>query len=327
MFASIAFSQSLRCSAMTQQDETTGRGVLTLDCPAKVNLALGVASPQPDGMHPLASVMVALTFADTLTLTKLDGPSSRFALTWASDAPVQGRIDWPLEKDLMFRAHQLLEAHVGHALPVAARLVKRIPTGAGLGGGSSDAAAMLAGLVELFGLSMADDELTTIAQKLGSDVPFLVHALMKHGLPAAIVQGLGEKLTPIALGSPVDMVLVFPQVACPTGQVYKTYDQLCAGQTRTDRLDEVTQLARALQADATLAPDAPFNDLAAAACHIQPRLKELQQAITQSLDWPVHVTGSGSTLYLIAKDAAHADALGMRIASELSLPCVTTRTV
>src|SRR5690349_3701340 len=113
-----------------------------LPCPAKVNLALSVGAPieTPRGsLHPIASWMVAVDFGDDLALERTDEKgakagaaksASNFDLSFAEDAPHRGAVDWPLEKDLCFRAHQLMEREAGRALPMRLTLKKRIPAGA-----------------------------------------------------------------------------------------------------------------------------------------------------------------------------------------------------
>lgn len=298
-----------------------------LDCPAKVNLALSIASPLANGYHPLASWMVALHFADRLTLRRLnamegDAGASRFDITFAHDAPVRGAVDWPIEKDLAFRAHGLIEAQCGRKLPVHMTLDKRIPTGAGLGGGSSDAAAMLVALDRLYTLQLGRETLCTLGGKLGSDVAFLVSALL--GQPSAIVTGLGETLEPAPLRGVLHLVLIFPTFGCPTGEVYRAFDQAHpAVQNRTADVERV----RRVTGVSPLPPDAPFNDLAGPACSVRPELGRLQQSLTRSLNVPVHVTGSGSTLFLIAPDAAAAAALSKQATSVSGLAAIATHTI
>ena len=125
---------------MTLADPTPGQ--VTLACPAKLNLTLAVGPPRSDGMHPIASWMVVVRFADTLTLKEIEGDST-FDIHFADDAPRHQEVDWPLEEDLAFRAHALLQREADRDLPVAVTIKKRIPAGAGLGGGSSDAAAVM----------------------------------------------------------------------------------------------------------------------------------------------------------------------------------------
>src|SRR6185295_18407432 len=122
-----------------------------------VNLALSVGPPLPAGdpragMHPIASWMHAIDLCDEVWITRLVTGASRLDIAWADDAPRPSPIDWPSEKDLAFRAHRLLEGDTGRALPAAIRIAKRIPVGGGLGGGSSDAAATLLALNDLFAL-------------------------------------------------------------------------------------------------------------------------------------------------------------------------------
>ena len=293
---------------------------LTLACPAKVNLALSVGSPRPaDGYHPIASWMATLDFADAMTLAALDAGPSRFDLHFARDAPKPQAIDWPLEKDLAWRAHRLLEQHVGRPLPVAMTLAKRIPAGAGLAGGSSNAAAMLVGLNRLFELQLPEAALAELATKLGSDIAFLVAAL--HGRPAAIVTGLGEQVTPIAPRA-LHLVLAFPRFGCPTGPVYKAFDQSLASASRPPAVERVRELAGAT----AVASESLFNDLSEPACIVAPELAELREALAARVARPVHVSGSGSTLFFLARDADEAARLAQAVRESPGLPAVATVT-
>jgi 4-diphosphocytidyl-2-C-methyl-D-erythritol kinase len=143
--------------------------------PSKVNLALSVGAPDAGGMHPISSWMVTTRFGDDLTVRRLPpGTPSRYAIEWHDDALRRTEIDWRLAKDLAVRAHLALEGRLQRELPVQLRLQKRIPVGGGLGGGSSNAAAMLRALDALFDLRLRPQILEHLAQPLGSDVPFLV---------------------------------------------------------------------------------------------------------------------------------------------------------
>jgi 4-diphosphocytidyl-2-C-methyl-D-erythritol kinase len=135
---------------------------LTIPCPAKVNLALSVGGPTPDGYHPIASWMVAIDLADELTLERADGDST-YDIAWSDDALRPSPIDWPLESDLIVKAHRLVEAEIGRPLPARATLRKRIPVGAGLAGGSTDGAAMLKALRQLFDLDLPDQRLIDLS--------------------------------------------------------------------------------------------------------------------------------------------------------------------
>jgi len=266
-------------------------------CPAKLNLTLAVAPPRPDGLHPIASVMVALDFTDTLLITPVDGPT-HFERAWAHDAPRPSEIDWPIEKDLIYRAHALMEQEAGRPLAIECELVKRIPAGAGLGGGSSNAAGMLVGLCVMFRLDISEERLIALGQSLGADVGFLVAAQLVR--PAAVVTGIGQVLSPLASLPPFDVVLVFPDGACPTAEVYRAFD---AGHGSPTPTDELSHLAQQWQASAVL-PE-PMNDLAPAAIAVCPVI-ERAIATLKALDYTPHLTGSGSALFVLANDAAHA---------------------
>ncbi len=304
---------------------------LVLACPAKVNLVLSVGSPiPPQGYHPLASWMVTVAFSDTLELTP--AKATTYDIVFAADAPVPGVVDWPLASDLAVRAHRRVESHVGRPLPLTAVLRKRIPTGAGLGGGSSDAAAMLLGVSRLYGLNLPTATLEALGMTLGSDVGFLVRTLAPAagrapgekgvtGTGGGLVLGLGEVIESLPARPAIHMVLVFPGVGCPTAAVYQALDRLRPASCQPDEM-RVRQLAAGSVESATPL----FNDLASPAAVVQPALGTLQQAMQAALHQPVHVTGSGSTLFLIASEAEVAQALACRITERWHVATVATCT-
>jgi 4-diphosphocytidyl-2-C-methyl-D-erythritol kinase len=294
-----------------------------LACPAKVNLSLSIGSPLPSGIHPLSSWMVALHFADTLSLTP--APETRFEMAYAPDAPKPCPIDWPIEKDLGFRAHKLLQEHTGKTLPVHYALQKRIPTGAGLGGGSSNAAAALVGLNQAFSLSLPPQTLITLGQKLGSDVGFLIGALL--GAPSAIVAGLGEKLDPVPIRQTIHLTLIFPSFGCPTGPVYGAFDKLHNYKPGNPLVPSQDARVKSMTHHWPITPDAPFNDLAHPACIVAPGLAETQSRLQSALSTPVHITGSGSTLFAIAPSAAEAHRLATLATQTTNLPAIATQTL
>jgi 4-diphosphocytidyl-2-C-methyl-D-erythritol kinase len=284
---------------------------------AKLNLALSVAPPEArtsrkPGWHAIASWMHAIDLHDRIEIAPVspDQPS-RFMRAWAIGAPRPSAFDWPIEKDLIFRAHQVLERHAGKRLPVAIAVVKSIPVGGGLGGGSADAAATLLALNELFALNVSIDTLRTISAALGSDVAFFLDAdpSAPRGIEAprpAIVTGFGDSLERKGRATG-DAVLIFPPFGCATPAVYKAYDAA----PRPLREDDVRALARG-----RLREDAPlFNDLALAACRVEARLEPLMREVARVAERPCHMTGSGSTLFIVARGAPDAKALASRLAA------------
>lgn len=285
-------------------------GVVHVLAPAKVNLALAVGPPEPDGMHPISSWMLSVGLCDELLVTRLpEDRFSRYAILWHEEAPRRSDIDWSITRDLAVRAHLALEEHVGRRLPVQLRLDKRIPVGGGLGGGSSDAAAMLRAVDRLFELDLPEADLATIAGGLGSDVPFLLHG------GSAIVEGRGERLLRHAASPEVHLVLVFPEAACPTGPVYAAFDRQGPGPLRDDAV-------RRLAGEGAVAPgpEQPFNDLAPAAMTLAPELATLADAVGRVAERPAHLSGSGSTLFVLTDDALHAEFLARAITDQLAVP-------
>jgi 4-diphosphocytidyl-2-C-methyl-D-erythritol kinase len=283
--------------------------------PAKLNLALSVGPPGADGMHPICSWMVTLDLHDDLVLTRLPEESlSRYAILWHAEALRRTDIDWSITKDLAVRAHLALEQAVGRQLPLQLKLEKRIPVGGGLGGGSSNAAAMLHGVNRLFELGLSDDELATIAVPLGSDVAFLVHG------GSAIVEGLGERIERHAEPPELDVVLAFPSVVCPTGPVYRAFD------ARDSRASLDPARVRGL-VGRRIAPDACFNDLALPACEVAPTLRDDLDDLAELAERPAHVSGSGSTIFVVCDDPLHAEALAAATRERLKLPAIATRAI
>jgi 4-diphosphocytidyl-2-C-methyl-D-erythritol kinase len=189
---------------------------------------------------------------------------------------------------------------------------KRIPVGGGLGGGSADAAAMLHGLNRLFELGLSVDELAEIAEPLGSDVPFLVHG------GSAIVAGLGERVERLPAIETLDAVLILPEISCPTGAVYRCFDEL-----RPDAsVDEGRVRGLPLSA---LTAHTPFNDLADPACHLHAELGRLREELADAVGVPIHVSGSGSTLFLITDSDLAAGLMAETIESRFNLPAIPVR--
>jgi 4-diphosphocytidyl-2-C-methyl-D-erythritol kinase len=306
----------------THDPAMTGQHTLTLRAHAKINLCLAVSPPLPadavddrglarGGYHTICSWFAPIDLHDDVTIEALPrGEDSRYTVEWTPDAPRQSPIDWPIEKDLAVRAHRLLEQHtrVGRALPVAMHIRKRIPVGGGLGGGSSDAAAVLVGVNQLFELGLSAADLVEISKALGSDVAFFIDEQNDPGggdAPrAALVEGFGDRVTRIA--SPrCGVLLIVPPFGCPTGAVYKAYDRA----PRAMRTHEVRALIARAAAGAAIDGGGLFNDLAVPACEVEPRLGELLARFRDRRPPPpplppVHITGSGSTMFTLTDDAS-----------------------
>ncbi len=263
-----------------------------IQVPAKINFSLSVEPPLENGMHPITSKMARITLFDDLELTRLDDHAlSRYAILWHEDAPKRTDIDWPVTSDLAVRAHRALEEELGLSLPVQMKLEKRIPVGGGLGGGSADAAAMLQATIELFNLHV---DAHAIASKLGSDIPFLLHG------GAGIVRGTGERIEPLK-HEDMHLVLIIPEYGCSSSSVYGSFNALGC-------------------------QNGASNDLLIPACDIESRLGEDIGLLKLLTDLDVHLSGSGSTMFIICDNAPHATMLVEVIEKQTNHVAMATQT-
>ncbi|HUB66854.1 MAG TPA: 4-(cytidine 5'-diphospho)-2-C-methyl-D-erythritol kinase [Candidatus Methylacidiphilales bacterium] len=178
--------------------------------PAKINLYLHILGRRPDGFHELETLMAPISLGDTLNIELIP---SGIEFT-CSDPALSGAQD-----NLAARAARLFLDEFKPATGARIHLDKAIPVGAGLGGGSSDAAAVLLALRELTGIKTDDAKLAELAARLGSDVPFFI-----DGRPA-VCRGRGEIIEPVTLAESFRGLLVHPGFGVPTPWAYKTYAQ------------------------------------------------------------------------------------------------------
>lgn len=282
--------------------------------PAKLNLALSVGPPDPQGMHPICTWMVTLDLCDELLVSRLaPDRCSGYSILWHREARRRRPIDWPIARDLAVRAHLCLEQHTGRSLPVQMKLEKRIPVGGGLGGGSSDAAAMLRAVDQLYQLGLSDAELRALAAELGSDVPFFISG------GSGIVEGTGQRVEVLPCMPRFHAVLAFPDTPCPTGQVYAALDELGAGELNRGAVRTLASRPGPLRDEGL------FNDLARAAVRLVPQLGEQMDALAGLAERPAHLAGSGSSLFVLCDDQPHAEDVARAIEQRLGLPAVAVR--
>jgi 4-diphosphocytidyl-2-C-methyl-D-erythritol kinase len=252
-----------------------------LPAPAKLNLFLHVVGRRADGYHLLQSVFTFIDWADTLHLERrADGRLQRHDLGVALPAD-----------DLCLKAARLLQAESGTGLGADLSIDKQVPWGAGLGGGSSDAATVLIGLNRLWGLGWPRHRLLALGARLGADVPFFI------GGHTAFVEGIGEQLTPVAL-TPQHYAVLKPAAPIATAAIFSspllTRDTEAA--TVTGFLAHAKALVREEQQATKLAAFSGRNDLQCAAEALCPAVAEvgcwLQARFGNS-----RMTGSGSAVY------------------------------
>ncbi len=251
------------------------KAIYDVAAPAKLNLFLHITGRRPDGYHLLQSVFMLIDWCDTLHFElRQDGQITRTDLgSEASEA-------LPAE-DLVVRAARALQSASGTALGVHIGLEKRIPSQAGMGGGSSDAASCLLALQRLWGVRLPAGQLQAIALSLGADVPFFLSG--SH----AWVEGVGEKITPLLLPA-ARFVVVKPAAGLPTDAIFRS-----PGLKR----DTETATIRGFAANANGSVyEFGHNDL-------QPVAQALCPQVGQSLDWlsmqhlQGRMTGSGSAVF------------------------------
>lgn len=244
------------------------------DSPAKLNLGLEVLRKRHDGYHDIHSVFVAITFSDIITVESANELS----------AVCEPAVTMRPEENLVYKAASaLLEcANVQYGAKI--NLHKNIPTGSGLGGGSSNAATVLSMLSALWSVSVPLD---LVALQLGSDVPFFLNPR------PSLVQGRGEVIHPLSLSLPWHVLLVMPGVHFASGELYYELGIAERGRPATDI---VSVIEKGLSNQSVMATYLR-NDFEVPAFRREPALADLKERLYHSGAFYASLTGSGSALY------------------------------
>ncbi len=248
--------------------------------PAKLNLFLHVTGRRADGYHELQTLFQLIDLCDTVTIdVREDGQIER---------PL-GPPGVPVEADLTVRAAQALRSATGTRLGASLKVHKRIPLGAGLGGGSSDAATTLLALNELWDCGLSVSELASLARPLGADVPVFVQG------SSAWAEGVGEHLTPVTLPAKW-YVIVYPGVAVSTREVFQS-----PALTRNSPLITLRAFFES----------GGRNDC-------EPVVRSRVPQVAEALEWlarlaPARLTGTGSCVFTACASAAEAERLAARV--------------
>jgi 4-diphosphocytidyl-2-C-methyl-D-erythritol kinase len=263
--------------------------------PAKVNLFLEVLARRPDGYHELATLMMAVSLYDTLEFT--EESSEATALRCDDPSLSTG------PENLICRAVELVRRQSGRSDGVGIRLWKRIPVAAGLAGGSSDAAATLAGLNRLWQLGWDRSKLIRLGADLGSDVSFFFAA------PAAWCTGRGEQIERLRLGRALDLVLVVPPLGLSTAAVFRGVTvpndpRSGAAVRQAATLGDVRELGRQLH-----------NRLQPAAEQLCPAVADLFARLAGLGPAGQLMTGSGSTVFALCRNPGEALSLARALHS------------
>ena len=260
---------------------------LRLRAPAKINLFLRVVGKRPDGFHELETIFERIDLADELTFEA----APVLSLTCSDPNLSCG------EGNLVLKAARLLQKASGTSQGAKIHLTKRIPIAAGLGGGSSDAAAALQGLNRLWKLQWPKGKLIELAAQLGSDVPFFL-----YDVPFAIGRGRGERCEPIE-GQPLAHVLVVPDTHLSTKEIYGALNL-----PLTAPPSSISMVAHALRNGPDLAGLATglWNDLEAVAIRRCPVITQIQGQLRAAECLSTRLSGSGPSVFGLCRDRAHA---------------------
>ena len=272
-------------------------GVIEASAPAKLNLFLYVLGRRPDGYHNLQTLFQILDWGDDL----------RFTATSTDSIRVYGMPEIRAEDNLVYQAARLLCSVSSRALGVDIHITKRIPMGAGLGGGSSDAGTTLVALNTLFELGLSMEQLSDLALRLGSDVPLFVSGVN------AYAEGRGELLRAVRLPQ-LHYLLVLPPVALATGDIFRGLALTTKGaKQRIARFSE----GACVELDFT----SWHNDLEPVAVKLCPLLQQCQTELDRHSVAAVaraRMSGSGSALFSAFDNLAAASAAQASCAADLS---------
>lgn len=277
---------------------------VVVQAPAKLNLFFEILGKRSDGYHEVETLMAPINLCDTLTARIADSGIFTLDCRWALPAgqTPPGELP-PAEQNLAIRAVRLLAERSGTAHGIALELIKRIPSAAGLGGGSSDAAAALLAANELWNLHWDRAALAPLAAELGSDVPFFL------GRGAAVCRGRGERIEPLASIAPLHVVVVRPPVGLATAAVYGRVQPVAERRSLGMLVESLTQ------GDLRQASRSIYNRLEPAAETLSPWIGRMAQEFAAQDCLAAQMSGSGSAYFGICRHARHARRVARRLQS------------
>lgn len=278
---------------------------LTVLAPAKLNLYLRVVRRREDGYHDLETVMTAVNIFDTLTFERCESSEVSLQVQMAGSRALHVHAPASIPtgpENLVIRAANLLKEHAGVSHGANITLIKRIPSAAGMGGGSSDAAATLMGLNRLWNLACTRTELLNLAAQLGSDIGFFL-----GGSSTALCRGRGELVEPLPIASGIHFVIAKPFSGLSTPSVFKCCRPGTSGPTVQEFVESLQQprlnrMVRLLLND--LQP--PAESLNDDVCFMRKRFSELPVLGHQ-------MTGSGTSYFGVCASSRQAQMIAARL--------------
>jgi 4-diphosphocytidyl-2-C-methyl-D-erythritol kinase len=269
---------------------------LVISSPAKINLFLEIVGRRSDGYHEIETVMQLVDLCDEIRLCRRPR-GIRVSVTGADLASGRG--------NLACKAAGLLLESAGIRGGVQIHLEKRIPVAAGLGGGSSNAAAVLAGLNRLYELGFSRDRLQEFGARVGSDVPFF----LSDGL--ALATGRGELLQPLRPWPRQWLVVANPGIPISTAWAYREVSSKLTAWQRRSSIQTLVDDARL-----TWPPSWAFNRLEAVVLPHRAEVRALKAVLLEGGAFPVLMSGSGASVFAVVPDASAAEGLAARVRTQ-----------
>ena len=293
----------------------SGQGVLEI-APAKLNFGLRVVGRRADGYHLIESLFVPIDLADEVRVGISESPEPRVALECQLASDAQGLEDLPSgEENLAVRAAHGFLRSCGRSLAVSVHLTKGIPVAAGLGGGSSDAGAVLRALDALVPGAVAPSALAALALSLGADVPFFLEPR------PAIVRGVGERIEPFTGLPRLSLVLANPGAPVSTAAVFRVWDARSPALTTAEPGSTLRSLSDWMAVDSgdfvallSRLGEVLENDLEAAARHLCPSIGQVQRSLLECGAQAVGMSGSGATSFGIFASESEANDAARQLA-------------
>ena len=281
--------------------------MVTVEANAKINLTLDILGKRPDGFHEVAMVMQTIGLHDTLVMEKTE-----------RDIELSINVPWLKadEKNLAWRAAELIRQEYGLERGVRIELTKRIPVAAGLAGGSADAAAVLKGMNDLYGLQLDEEKLCELGARLGSDIPFCIMG------GTMLATGRGEVLTRLSDMPETWVVLAKPRISVSTAWAYQNYDE--QGAERHPDNEAIKQaIARGnRKAVAGLL----CNVLESVTIKKYDVIAEYKQMMLDKGAMASMMSGSGPTVFGLAKNREQAESIADVLRQETNADVFVTRT-
>ena len=271
--------------------------MLTIEAPAKINLTLEVLSKRVDGYHEIRSMIQTINFCDSLQITQ--NKEVRFK---------SNKSVWSGEQSLVAKAVKLLQAATGSTQGASIKIKKCLPLISGLGGDSSDAAAVLRGLNQLWELGLSTTKLQALTQQLGSDVSFFLSG------GTALMEGRGEKVTPLPPMPHQWIILIIPDVPRLPGKTKRVYSMLRPSHYTDGKITE--KLITFLKSGGEFSSSLLYNVFENVVFGSGEELTILRDHLLKIGAPNIHLAGSGPTMFTLLEDKSQAEDLLVRLKNQ-----------